>query len=108
MELSGSSWRAVELTTPKVTEFDKPSGLPNEKTNSPCRSLPYFPKGRGGRPTRSTLRSARSSSRSVPMIWASTTCPLALTSDRSEEHTSELQSLRHLVCRLLLEKKKTC
>src|SRR5258705_6045151 len=26
---------------------------------------------------------------------------------RSEEHTSELQSLRHLVCRLLLEKTKT-
>src|SRR5438045_9401354 len=28
------------------------------------------------------------------------------TDGRSEEHTSELQSLRHLVCRLLLEKKK--
>src|SRR5258705_4029812 len=28
-------------------------------------------------------------------------------STRSEEHTSELQSLRHLVCRLLLEKKKS-
>src|SRR5258708_1374566 len=27
-------------------------------------------------------------------------------SDRSEEHTSELQSPDHLVCRLLLEKKK--
>src|ERR1039458_3910183 len=27
--------------------------------------------------------------------------------ERSEEHTSELQSLRHLVCRLLLEKKQT-
>src|SRR5207253_10843750 len=27
-------------------------------------------------------------------------------SDRSEEHTSELQSRGHLVCRLLLEKKK--
>src|ERR1035438_10592818 len=27
---------------------------------------------------------------------------------RSEEHTSELQSLRHLVCRLLLEKKNNC
>src|SRR5258705_6559746 len=27
---------------------------------------------------------------------------------RSEEHTSELQSLRHLVCRLLLVKKKKC
>src|ERR1035441_11040030 len=34
--------------------------------------------------------SARSAS---PRVW------------RSEEHTSELQSLRHLVCRLLLEKK---
>src|SRR5205814_5143208 len=31
----------------------------------------------------------------------------ALEPSRSEEHTSELQSLRHLVCRLLLEKKKT-
>src|SRR5438093_3834727 len=29
-----------------------------------------------------------------------------LTYDRSEEHTSELQSLTNLVCRLLLEKKK--
>src|SRR3989442_11058839 len=27
--------------------------------------------------------------------------------ERSEEHTSELQSRPHLVCRLLLEKKKT-
>src|SRR5262245_62966095 len=31
---------------------------------------------------------------------------LGLREMRSEEHTSELQSLRHLVCRLLLEKKK--
>src|SRR5256884_3399739 len=32
---------------------------------------------------------------------------IAITSDtRSEEHTSELQSRLHLVCRLLLEKKK--
>src|SRR2546429_2644242 len=30
----------------------------------------------------------------------------ALTNGRSEEHTSELQSRLHLVCRLLLEKKK--
>src|SRR5258705_5931942 len=33
--------------------------------------------------------------------------PSAEYDERSEEHTSELQSLRHLVCRLLLEKKKT-
>src|SRR2546425_2747780 len=32
--------------------------------------------------------------------------PIAEGSSRSEEHTSELQSLAYLVCRLLLEKKK--
>src|SRR3712207_8142144 len=32
--------------------------------------------------------------------------PGALQPDRSEEHTSELQSRQYLVCRLLLEKKK--
>src|SRR5690625_5859595 len=31
----------------------------------------------------------------------------AFDEERSEEHTSELQSRGHLVCRLLLEKKKT-
>src|ERR1035441_10966716 len=30
--------------------------------------------------------------------------PAGFRLERSEEHTSELQSLRHLVCRLLLEK----
>src|SRR2546429_4355996 len=33
--------------------------------------------------------------------------PIAQIQVRSEEHTSELQSRLHLVCRLLLEKKKT-
>src|SRR5439155_20240276 len=32
----------------------------------------------------------------------------AISAARSEEHTSELQSRGHLVCRLLLEKKKKC
>src|SRR5258707_3024196 len=31
-----------------------------------------------------------------------------IASDRSEEHTSELQSRQYLVCRLLLEKKNNC
>src|SRR2546429_1532900 len=34
------------------------------------------------------------------------TCPTKRGGARSEEHTSELQSRLHLVCRLLLEKKK--
>src|SRR5207244_12057366 len=32
---------------------------------------------------------------------------IAISKTRSEEHTSELQSPDHIVCRLLLEKKKT-
>src|SRR2546422_6072222 len=38
---------------------------------------------------------------------ASSTGADAFVPERSEEHTSELQSRLHLVCRLLLEKKKT-
>src|SRR5690348_17466939 len=64
------------------------------------------------RPPRSTLfpyttlfRSARSGRGSAR---ASRGCPVRSShSSRSEEHTSELQSPVHLVCRLLLEKKKT-
>src|SRR5258705_8911323 len=41
---------------------------------------------------------------SAPMLKDSLEPSLLIA--RSEEHTSELQSLRHLVCRLLLEKKK--
>src|SRR2546429_6650179 len=37
---------------------------------------------------------------------ATSASPSAATPPRSEEHTSELQSRLHLVCRLLLEKKK--
>src|SRR5258705_9095930 len=49
---------------------------------------------------------------STPMPKSSTPALLLtmvrsfVSNNRSEEHTSELQSLRHLVCRLLLEKKK--
>src|SRR5438552_14670430 len=51
----------------------------------------------------SRTRSARTGGRSAGRSTTSPTSPLAA---RSEEHTSELQSPDHLVCRLLLEKKK--
>src|SRR2546422_11200739 len=38
--------------------------------------------------------------------WAARALTLMQRFERSEEHTSELQSRLHLVCRLLLEKKK--
>src|SRR5437899_12399067 len=73
------------------------------------------------RPPRSTLfpyttlfRSKRESGKNFDKTIAGTmpapetsTATMGMPFLRSEEHTSELQSLRHLVCRLLLEKKKT-
>src|SRR5436305_7996899 len=52
--------------------------------------------------------------REFPYIWDEITLPVSYKDDRecdlvprSEEHTSELQSRPHLVCRLLLEKKNS-
>src|SRR5437660_8396043 len=65
------------------------------------------------RPPRSTLfpyttlfRSPSAARGPVPVRRASRSPTPAGPPDRSEEHTSELQSRGHLVCRLLLEKKK--
>src|SRR2546429_976204 len=69
------------------------------------------------RPPRSTLFPYTTLFRSslTTAATASSTCPRAgpickkhprRDRERSEEHTSELQSRLHLVCRLLLEKKK--
>src|SRR2546422_3685002 len=67
------------------------------------------------RPPRSTLFPYTTLFRSVPgplgdhlilsMLRQTNGTAITVT-DRSEEHTSELQSRLHLVCRLLLEKKK--
>src|SRR5471030_2850216 len=56
--------------------------------------FPYTPLFRSFQIRRSTPEPPRSQYSACPR------------EQRSEEHTSELQSLRHLVCRLLLEKKK--
>src|SRR5690625_6846709 len=55
-----------------------------------------------------TLDALRMYDLPVIMISGSSNSPTATISQlvRSEEHTSELQSRGHLVCRLLLEKKK--
>src|SRR5438445_8134238 len=64
------------------------------------------------RPPRSTLFPYTTLFRSPRKykLWAQTAlfCPnKRFFDERSEEHTSELQSRQYLVCRLLLEKKKT-
>src|SRR5215510_15889021 len=61
------------------------------------------------RPPRSTLFPYTTLFRScgvTHMRRSGTTPSTSVHAERSEEHTSELQSRGHLVCRLLLEKKK--
>src|SRR5690349_22675009 len=60
--------------------------------------FPYTTLFRSSRRCTSTRRSSSARSRA--------SCCSPRSSARSEEHTSELQSRRDLVCRLLLEKKK--
>src|ERR1035441_10756109 len=75
--------------------------------------------GRNGRPAAQATQKYVAASRPLPagellkpenltLVEWPVNMPLqgAFSKIRSEEHTSELQSLRHLVCRLLLEKKK--
>src|SRR5437016_10871982 len=65
----------------------------------PPRDLPREP--RGGRGSRVAPRAAPGEPARAPAAGERPSAP-----SRSEEHTSELQSLTNLVCRLLLEKKK--
>src|SRR3712207_8806380 len=56
----------------------------------------------------SRTRAGKGSRIRLPNCWPQTsTKNLSTRGGRSEEHTSELQSRQYLVCRLLLEKKKT-
>src|SRR3989449_10343703 len=78
---------------------------------APARSRPH----RAGRPPRPALPyicgARRQARRGLqprrPELRADLVEPARAHGLRSEEHTSELQSRLHLVCRLLLEKKKT-
>src|SRR5258708_24318929 len=78
---------------------------PPRSTLFPYTTL--FRSGRNLAPLpRSWPRSPRSGSSSTARSSASTGPAATSGNARSEEHTSELQSPDHLVCRLLLEKKK--
>src|SRR2546425_9655924 len=67
-------------------------------------ALPIFPRRRAERRPRRRLVRLREPDGAA--ILAGTEHRLLAAGPRSEEHTSELQSLAYLVCRLLLEKKK--
>src|SRR5439155_21952029 len=86
-------------------------------STAPHRNLPSFPtrrssdlqfgrrRGHQANPARRLCR--RPCARSGPNAGRAHGRRQSRLAGRSEEHTSELQSRGHLVCRLLLEKKKT-
>src|SRR2546422_1887418 len=95
-EADGTTWgrRAGALTSftrkatlPKVMTSFSPASA--SVTRAPFRKVP--------------LEDPASLTLTPPSVRISSAC---LREMRSEEHTSELQSRLHLVCRLLLEKKK--
>src|SRR5690625_6620123 len=83
----------------------RPGNL-SSPTRSPASSTPARPSTRSRTSTPSSRRSPPTPSE-LRLTQRKGPDPPRRRIGRSEEHTSELQSRGHLVCRLLLEKKKT-
>src|SRR5690348_18101260 len=79
---------------PYTTLFRSHSGIDSGQSGGRAARKGYRRTGLAGRGTASGCASGITAARRRTTCW------------RSEEHTSELQSPVHLVCRLLLEKKK--
>src|SRR2546425_4012881 len=85
--------RARSITSTRLTAATSSSTVSARKPTSPSRTISgTAPHGRA--------------TTGVPHASASIIASPNGSGQRSEEHTSELQSLAYLVCRLLLEKKK--
>src|SRR2546422_7117614 len=83
------------------------SRVPSTGSPGAAMSLVRAPPASAARTAASTASAAwPSPSPCRSSIAADAMAPMGFATPRSEEHTSELQSRLHLVCRLLLEKKK--
>src|SRR5262245_64607204 len=103
---------AAQVRPPWCRRRPAPPPWHRPRTRGPAPWSSRFRGARGSAPCR--FECARHGSRSAPSGRREPRAPTpnakpgirSSRGNRSEEHTSELQSLRHLVCRLLLEKKK--
>src|SRR5258708_31562597 len=93
---------------PRSTLFPYTTLFRSPSPRRPRRSAARHPRSARAPPT--DQRAARSPGTDRAFAGLPSAFPAAVrvltVDDRSEEHTSELQSPDHLVCRLLLEKKK--
>src|SRR5437016_11170116 len=85
-------------------ECSAPLPCLNRVHSTPSSYRPKAWRARASRECRSVREAHRHSEASSQSPYHR---PAPAAQTRSEEHTSELQSLTNLVCRLLLEKKKT-
>src|SRR5260370_18606018 len=91
------SWFGVDRQTPEfLPELLRLFRLDSLSADSHQKSVCYF-----GCPVRRNNDSV-----TLPQAFEKLVGPIRRTGQRSEEHTSELQSHLNIVCRLLLEKKK--
>src|SRR5205823_8248021 len=101
MEMKAAIFRKPhEPLTIESVEIDKPSGrevLVRTAATGVCHSDLHVVDGQGRWPLDRPIVLGHEGAGVVEAVGADVT--------RSEEHTSELQSLAYLVCRLLLEKK---
>src|SRR5690625_5987266 len=92
-------WKGCRCSTSVWISTKAPSGAPPAQTPPPTQVFLRL--------SESCLLALRKRARGVTNPAGSAlTSRAAAARPRSEEHTSELQSRGHLVCRLLLEKKK--
>src|SRR5712672_3612424 len=100
------SWKMMEMAPPRMVRISGPARSSLAMSIGP----PSLTRGSSNRIEPEGMVAVRGSS--PMMAWLHTDLPepdsptRARVPPRSEEHTSELQSLAYLVCRLLLEKKK--
>src|SRR5207247_3781840 len=104
MGISGHSWARFWEEKAKKRDEDENRSTPPSKLSLPRLPVCFRRRARPQFRRAATLRKEfrQGSGRSDRIR----TCDVLLPKQRSEEHTSELQSRVDLVCRLLLEKKK--
>src|SRR5690625_2628955 len=113
----GSHWDSkfsVTLTVNVDVARSTSASTPRGAGRTPSTSSVFGPRSETSQPAVSSESRAarRTYCGVVVLVIRSSSCELCprrfrrMSRNRSEEHTSELQSRGHLVCRLLLEKKK--
>src|SRR5690606_34834894 len=110
-DLPAEIYALCDYVTPNETEAEALTGLPVESLDDALAAAAAL-RAKGARSAiitlgkRGALLQTQDQTIHVPAVSAGPVVETTGAGDRSEEHTSELQSRENLVCRLLLEKKK--